>query len=522
METLKSTANLLSLGAYMVSIDLKDAYYHVPIHVDHQKYLRVAIYMGSRVAHFQYQALPFGVTVAPRVFTKVIAEMAAHIREEPGVFIPYLDDFLLIGDTFQDVKRQLDRTLKILSRLGWQINWEKSSLVPSQTKQFLGIIIDSKKERFFLPQRKIEAIESQIAPLLLEPKTSVRKAMSLLGLLTATFPAVTWAQVNSRQLQLQILQSWDKLSASLDRDFCLSPSTQASLTWWLDRENLLAGRPWRLESLKVLTTDASGIGWGAHLGDLVFQGQWGPEIAGKSSNYRELYTVLLALQAAKQALVRSHVQIQSDNATTVAYINKQGGTRSQELMDLTFRIFSLAEGNFQSLSAVFLRGKLNQQADFLSRQTLHQGEWSLNKVIFRKVSELWGVPEIDLFSSKKNRQVSQFCSLNPADRPWAVDAFSVPWKWKLAYAFPPISLIPRVLKKIREDQARIILVAPFWPKRAWFSLLRDLSVTDPWVLPEQEDLLAQGPIYHPQVENLHLTAWMLSGTCSRQKGSQIR
>lgn len=133
----------------MVSIDLKDAYYHVPIHVDHQKYLRVAIYMGSRVAHFQYQALPFGVTVAPRVFTKVIAEMAAHIREEPGVFIPYLDDFLLIGDTFQDVKRQLDRTLKILSRLGWQINWEKSSLVPSQTKQFLGIIIDSKKERFF-------------------------------------------------------------------------------------------------------------------------------------------------------------------------------------------------------------------------------------------------------------------------------------------------------------------------------------------------------------------------------------
>lgn len=191
-------------------------------------------------------------------------------------------------------------------------------------------------------------------------------------------------------------------------------------------------------------------------------------------------------------------------------------------MSLTFRIFSLAEGNFQSLSAVFLRGKLNQQADFLSRQTLHQGEWSLNKVIFRKVSELWGVPEIDLFSSKKNRQVSQFCSLNPADRPWAVDAFSVPWKWKLAYAFPPISLIPRVLKKIREDQARIILVAPFWPKRAWFSLLRDLSVTDPWVLPEQEDLLAQGPIYHPQVENLHLTAWMLSGTCSRQKGSQIR
>lgn len=118
----------------MASLDLKDAYYHVPIHRDFKRYLRVAVQIGSQVVHLQYQALPFGINIAPRVFTKLIAEMAAHIREESGIFIPYLDDFLLIGDSYDLVRSQLNRTLGILSKLGWQLNPEKSSLVPAQIK----------------------------------------------------------------------------------------------------------------------------------------------------------------------------------------------------------------------------------------------------------------------------------------------------------------------------------------------------------------------------------------------------
>lgn len=76
-----------SPDCYMVTIDLKDAHYDVPIHQDHQKYLRVAVQMGPRVVHFQYRALPFGIAIAPRVFTKIVAEMAAHVREESGVFV---------------------------------------------------------------------------------------------------------------------------------------------------------------------------------------------------------------------------------------------------------------------------------------------------------------------------------------------------------------------------------------------------------------------------------------------------
>lgn len=511
METLKTTAALLFQDCFMVTLDLKDAYYHVPIHVNHQKYLRVAINMNSELCHFQFQAMPFGLAIAPRVFTKIVTEMAAHIREAPGIFVPYLDDFLLVGSSLLRVEAQLARVRDILGKLGWQINEDKSVLVPSQVRQFLGITVDSRAQKFFLPTSKIEAIKKLIEPLLLDPLTSIRKAMSLLGQMTATIPAVTWAQIRSRPLQWQTLESWDGNSSSLDDPLRLSPDTIQSLRWWLVGRNLTEGKSWRLERVRVLTTDASGTGWGAHLADLSFQGKWAAGEGRKSSNYRELLAVLLGLQATKERLKSHHVQVQSDNATTVAYLNKQGGTRSAELLDLSFQIFALAEQYFLSLSAVFLRGVENIQADYLSRQTLRQGDWTLNREIFQKIVRLWGLPQIDLFSSKENRQVELFCSLNPLDHPWAVDALAVPWRWELAYAFPPIPLIPRVLKKVREDQAELILIAPFWPKRAWFSLLRDMSIGDPWVLPEVRDLLSQGPVLHPQVKNLHLTAWRLKG-----------
>lgn len=98
--------------------------------------------------------------------SQFVAEMVAHIREESGIFIPYIDDFLLMGDSQEFVQTQLTRILDILGNLGWLVNREKSSLVPSQLRQFLGILIDTKAQRYFLPQQKIEAITPCILPLL--------------------------------------------------------------------------------------------------------------------------------------------------------------------------------------------------------------------------------------------------------------------------------------------------------------------------------------------------------------------
>ncbi|XP_073414148.1 hsc70-interacting protein isoform X1 [Dendrobates tinctorius] len=81
MESIKSTTKVLFPTCYMTVLDLSNAYYHVPIHKDSRKYLRLAVSIKGKVKEFQYRALPFGISIALRVFTKIVAEMMAHIRE---------------------------------------------------------------------------------------------------------------------------------------------------------------------------------------------------------------------------------------------------------------------------------------------------------------------------------------------------------------------------------------------------------------------------------------------------------
>lgn len=88
------------------------------------------------------------------------------------------------------------------------------------------------------PQEKIDIIIQTILPVLSHPRTSIRKAMSLLGLLIAAIPTVPWAQIHSRPRQLQILQVWDRSNISLDQEFHLSENVLVSLQWWMHRGSI--------------------------------------------------------------------------------------------------------------------------------------------------------------------------------------------------------------------------------------------------------------------------------------------
>ncbi|KAJ7341948.1 hypothetical protein JRQ81_008009 [Phrynocephalus forsythii] len=61
-----------------------------------------------------------------------------------------------------------------------------------------------------------------------------------------------------------------------------------------------------------------------------------------------------------------------------------------------------------------------------------------------------------------------------------------------------LSLIQRVIVKIRRDRANIILITPWWPRQAWFAHLLRLS-TEHLRLPLFASLLSRddGAILHP-------------------------
>lgn len=509
METVFTIKNLLYPNCFMATLDLRDAYLHIPIHPAFQKFLRLAVKTGMGTRHFQFQALPFGLSSAPRIFTKVLGEVLAPLRLKAITVIPYLDDLLIVAKSYQRLLEDLQAVQDFLQSLGWLINKEKSSLIPAQKVTYLGYDFCSVNQRVFLPQEKITKVFQTMSTLQTNQSVSLRQVSRAVGLMTSCFPAVPWARLRQRPLQRFLLRNWDGDVRSLESRIWLPDRIKRSLWWWRAGQHLAGGLPWSFPISRRITTDASSWGWGAHLSNAVAQGEWSPEEARASSNQRELLAVQRALQSFQMEIRGHNLQILSDNIATVAYINKQGGTRSRRLQSIAQEILSWAEGNLASISAVHLKGKNNCLADYLSRHRIDRDNWSLHPEVFADLTKRWGYPVADLFANRNNRKTEIFFSMNPADQALGIDALANPWPPGLCYAFPPIRLIPEVLRKFRLEETDLILIAPFWPKRPWFSLLQSLVSEPPWSLPKREDLLLQGPVSHPQVVSLNLTAWYL-------------
>lgn len=91
MDTFESAIKLVTSKSYMASIDLRHAYYSVPIAEEHQKFLR--FYWNGKL--FQYTCLPNGISSAPRIFTKLLKPVYSSLRVLGHVNVGYIDDSLL-------------------------------------------------------------------------------------------------------------------------------------------------------------------------------------------------------------------------------------------------------------------------------------------------------------------------------------------------------------------------------------------------------------------------------------------
>jgi hypothetical protein len=80
-----------------------------------------------------------------------------------------------------------------------------------------------------------------------------------------------------------------------------------------------------------------------------------------------------------------------------------------------------------------------------------------------------GSPQINLFASRQSAQTRHFFSWNAADVPEAIDALSQKWDFKLAFLFPPIPLLKRIIRKLELSRGTFLLVTSYWDAQTWFA-----------------------------------------------------
>ena len=143
------------------------------------------------------------------------------------------------------------------------------------------------------------------------------------------------------------------------------------------------------------------------------------------------------------------------------------GGKTEILNDIAKDIWLYCEERDIWLTATHISGERNEAA-FSSRNFNETIEWKLDESVFLQLIDKFGLPDVDVFATRLNRQLDRFVSWRSDPDAEAINAFSVDWNGKYIYAFPPFRCESQVLQKARQDRADVLLVAPFWITQNFF------------------------------------------------------
>ena len=177
MLTVAQVRTLLPRNAYTISIDLTDAYWHVPIARQFTPYL------GFRLGNKKYafQLMPFGLNIAPKVFTKLAATVVKELRNRGIQVAAYLDDWIVWASSPEECSRMASETIRFLQSLGFRINEKKSRLQPAQAFTWLGLDWDLTSHCLSIPPKKRKEITKLIRSFLRRMRATRRVQERVLG-----------------------------------------------------------------------------------------------------------------------------------------------------------------------------------------------------------------------------------------------------------------------------------------------------------------------------------------------------
>ncbi|XP_015119029.1 uncharacterized protein LOC107042483 [Diachasma alloeum] len=501
MENLKDAIRLLRRGSYLATLDLKDAYFLVPIHPDSKKFLRFS-YNGQL---YEFNCLPFGLNAAPYVFTKLLKPVAHRFRSQGILSVFYLDDILLMGQSAHQCQKNLEVACKILTSLGLILNIPKCQLSPKTSLKFLGFIIDSEKFTIELPDQKRRLIIDLVNKFLKTSSCRIRELAKFIGTLVSACQAVEYGPVYVKVLEREKLKALRRVDKDYSRRMILSDKIKPDLLWWLEViprcSRLIRNSLFSLE----IFSDASLTGWGAFCEGESTGGWWSDAEKQLHINILELKAALLGLKCFASSLTSCQILLRIDNTTAIATINKMGSVQFNKLNTESRRLWQWCEERSLWVFASYIQSKENFEADAESRKLPTDTEWELASWAFSRINNSFGPFEVDLFASYLNHKCENYAAWRRDPGAMVIDAFTISWSDIYFYAFPPFSVISRVLQKILDDEAEGVIVVPYWSTQCWFPLIQMMKTSDP-----EESSPPENP--YPGRDQIVRQAYMSRGT----------
>ncbi|XP_053400756.1 uncharacterized protein LOC128557413 [Mercenaria mercenaria] len=348
-----------------------------------------------------------------------------------------------------------------LEQAGFVINKEISVWYPVQELEWIGILWNSKRFCISIPDRRVSDLKKCLKSLLNGlPFVTARNLAKVTGKIISMMAVIgNLSRLMTRFLykEIETRHSWDFHYKLSHRHPCIS-----ELSFWLENVDKL-----NVKNLSVyepvqttVFSDASHTSCGSYIVDCantVFRSMWSCEEQEKSSTFRELRAVFLALRAYGSTLKNLSVKWFSDSQSCVKIV--QAGSTKLELQHDSLEIFNLCLKWNIDLNIQWVPRTQNQIADHISK--IHStDEWEVSTEFFKFMDQMWGPHDIDRSASFKNRKLKRFNSLFFDFESEAVDAFTQSWSGCNNWLVPPIYLVNKTIFHLLACKGKGTLVVP--------------------------------------------------------------
>ena len=207
MDTVQVIRQAVENGMWGTSIDLSDAYHHIPVHENFRCFL--AFQVGD--SKFRYKACPFGLSPLPRVFTEISEIVKVYARKSWGcVVFQYIDDWLFLSHDERHVAETTRLFVRLCIRLGLIVNLQKSILKASRQLVHLGTLWDFDVGKVRPPDEKINAISQMAHVAAKSTRIPLPTMESLMGKMVSVERLVPMGRLNYRAFQADLLHELKK------------------------------------------------------------------------------------------------------------------------------------------------------------------------------------------------------------------------------------------------------------------------------------------------------------------------
>ena len=380
-KNIDDVCEVLKEASYLAVTDISAAYRSVLVRPEDRQYQGLTWILDGEEKFIVDNFLSFGTRAAPYLFNKLTDVIAKAMHRQGYTCFNYLDDFLLIADTYEQCRTAQLALHDLLRSLGFYVAYKKVSS-PAQVQRYLGIDIDTINMRLMLPEDKMRKLKQELVFFQGRRKATHRQLQRLCGILSHCSSLVKGGRTFSHRV-IELLRGMQ----GKRRYVTLTKPFFKDLKWWTDfsnwfngQANIIGGRNVQEVSLEM---DASGLGYGVVWGQDWLAGAWNGSLSSRRDrhdhyrpspdmdipdniNVQELFPMLEALWRWGPRWRDKKVVVYSDNTQAVAAINT-GKSDNMVAMHIMRRVFWLTVLFNCHLVAVHIPGRSNVTADALSR-----------------------------------------------------------------------------------------------------------------------------------------------------------